>query len=289
MKNKKAIFVRLVLFRCTFLSLLLVSILSGAYTQVTIAPTAIHLSNNNLTDRIIVLNNSNFDAQEVELDARFGYPASDEQGNVSIYYPEVISVDDPNASDWVFFYPRRFILQPGERQTVRIAVRPPADLSVGEYWARPVIISTPVKRPAPAAEAGKSDVLRAGLSTQINTVIALNYRHGNVNTGVEIAGFTESVEEDDLSVRVDMTRKGNAAFLGNLILRIRDSNNRVVDEARRDVAVYYDLTRVFTFPRKDLQSGIYTAEVELNTDRRLTGGSILPATPVRKFVRIKVP
>jgi fimbrial chaperone protein len=206
-----------------------------------------------------------------------------------MYYPENISADDPNASGWVHFYPRRFVLQPGERQTVRIAVRPPSDLSFGEYWARPVIISNPVKHPVSTAEAERSNVLRAGLSTQINTVIALNYRHGDVYTGVEIAGFTENIDADDLSVRVDLTRRGNAAFLGNLILRIRDSNNRVIDELRRDVAVYYDLSRVFTFPRKNLRSGVYTAEVELNTDRQLTGGYILPARPVRKSVQVTIP
>src|SRR5690349_8343309 len=98
-------------FRRTFLAAHLVSILSAisflnlgigtadAIADVRIAPLALYLGDEARTGRIIVENMSD-DPKDIEIALRFGYPASDSSGNVSVRMLDSVGTDEPSATGW---------------------------------------------------------------------------------------------------------------------------------------------------------------------------------------------
>ena len=251
-----------------------------AFADVRVAPVALYLSDANRTGRIVVENMS-AEPRDIEIDLRFGYPVSDENGDISMRYIDSTVSNEPSAKDWIRAYPRRLTLLPGRQQTIRFAARPPAELPNGEYWVRPIITSRPVEQDKPAGEPdGKVSVY---LGVTFKTVISINYRRGKVSTGIEIHNPSTHIRNNRLILLVDLSRTGNAAFLGKIVVRIRDSNGKIREEMNNEIAVYHFLRRRMELNLEGLPRGSYNAEIEVNTDRQaLADGDILRAEAVSK-------
>jgi hypothetical protein len=168
-------------------------------------------------------------------------------------------------------------LEPGQRQVVRVIARPPAGLPDGEYWARALVRA---RGGVPPIEEQRGDVA-VQLDVETVMVVAVNYRNGDVRTGVEITGASAGPASDSLGeVRVDLRRTGNAAFLGRIAVELLDDRGRVLGEADEIVAVYRDLykrVRVLLPPG----SKPFKARIRLDTERDdLPPGGALPMEPV---------
>jgi hypothetical protein len=219
----------------------------------------------------------------VDIDVRFGYPISDDKGNVTFGFGNPKSELEPSAVGWVEVFPKSFTLQPGESQTVVMTVTPPPALAEGEYWARPVITFQPDTKDSDRGT-DSPDVERSQL------VLSLNYRHGFVNTGIVVEKI--SVQQGGRAIRVIVptTRRGNSAFIGNLVCRLRALDGSVVAQEKREVAVYHSLAHGIDLDVANLKEGYYVAEVELNTDRRgnRDGDIIQCSTTVGKSEAVRI-
>ena len=253
------------------------------YPQVTVAPVTVHLSDAERNGYIVVRNNSNITPWEVSIDMKFGYPVSDSSGKTVMHFPEKESDSDPSAVKWITFYPRKFVLQPLEEQTVRIAAKP-KNVKEGEYWGRPVITSKAVN----AEDTTGKEKINVGLSVEFRSVIALNYRRGNVKTGINFENLSGKFEENRFVLFAKMSREGNAAYIGNLIANITNDKGTVVKEIKQDVSVYYDLNKRIEIETGKLPPGKYTVSVQLNTDREETGGKILKGNTAEKKITVTV-
>lgn len=253
-------------------------------SQVTVAPVSVHLSDANKNGYFIVRNNSSTIPWEVGIDMKFGYPKSDSAGNTYIYFPDTVKSDDPSAVGWVSFFPRKFVLKPFEEQTVRISAKPKKDLPEGEYWGRPVIKS----RAQTKIDTSLKEQINVGLSVEFHTVIALNYRRGNVNTGVEINNVNVLYDSNKAIILTELKRTGNCAFLGNIEVRILSKSLEILREEKSEISVYYDLNKRTELDTKGLQKGFYTVEIELNTDREESGGKILKINPITRKALIEL-
>ncbi len=269
--------------KLTFLILLLF-IFSGGYTQVTVAPVAIHINDANKNGYLLIRNNSNTAAWEVSLEMKFGYPQSDTSGSTYIYFPEAVADTAPSAIKWISFFPRKFILQPLEEQTVRIAAKPPKDLKNGEYWGRPVISSQAVNE----IDTTNKEQIGVGLSVRFQTVIALNYRKGNLTTGINLSSFEGKYENDKFILKAGLKREGTCAYIGNMNTKIYNDKNDVVKEQKSEVAVYYTLERRIEIEAPGLAKGQYYAEIELNTDRQEPGGVIIKGNSFTKKIPVTI-
>src|ERR1700750_2742488 len=98
---------------------------------VTISPTAIYLSSRDRTASFELYNGEDTPA-EVELSLAFGYPVSDSLGRVGARLVDSASANEPSAASWIRLFPRRVVLQPRQRQLVRVGAYPPTGISVGE-------------------------------------------------------------------------------------------------------------------------------------------------------------
>lgn len=249
---------------------------------VTLSPTAVYIDSRTRTETLALYNPSGA-ATEVMIEFVFGYPQSDAEGNVSVPLTLEPDVGEPSALGWLRVFPRRLLLQPGQRQVVRVLAEPPAGLPDGEYWARLVVTSRGSE--APVEDASGDLSVRLDLITKV--VTAANYRHGTVRTGIEIIQSTAAREGDRVNVRVDLARNGNAAFLGRLRADVLDANDTVVASAWDDVAVYRTMLRLFTIALPAGTEGPLHVRLTTDTGRKdLPAGAAIPTDTVTRVIRI---
>lgn len=269
-----------------FLFLLGGILLNSSVAQVTIAPTALFIDDQSRFGTFLVMNGSN-QTQEVALTFEFGYPDTDEEGNSFMNYEDEEARERYSMAEWVRGFPRNFILDPGERQTVRLTVRPPGDVPHGTYWTRIKTTSNPA---VPDIDDEVTEGVQAQITFRFEQVTAGFYKRGDVTTGVSIIGLTAQLEDNEVVVRARVERTGNSPFLGSMFLTVRDNNGNTVYEQRTSTTVYIDAVRHMSFDASDLSSGTYTAEMRFETRRPdVSSEDLVQATPVSQSTTFRIP
>ena len=248
-----------------------------------VAPHAVFMDHRSRTGQVFLVNTGDT-PEEVTIDLKYGYPATDSTGTVFIRLIDQPDSTEPSAAAWIKAYPRRAVLAPGQRQVVRLLARPPAGLPDGEYWSR--IIAT--SRGSKVAVVGGDSTISAGLSLELRTIISLSYRKGAVHTGVSVTDLRAIRQGDSLVVWFGAERQGNAAFLGTLTYQLVDATGKVRGEWETPVAVYHPLSRRYVFDLDSVPAGRYTVRMNLTTARNdLDQKHILPAQPVTRSVEVE--
>ncbi len=261
-----------------------VPITAGAATLV--YPHALFMDDDHRSTVFYVQNTGAVPA-EMEVDLRFGYPASDSFGGVHIELVDDPEPQAPTATGWVRALPRRMVIHPGQRQAIRLLAQPPENLPDGEYWSRVIVTSREV-RPTLSPEVDAE--IRVGLRLETRTLISMSYRRANVRTGARIRQYEAQVSGESLEVAVEIEREGNAAYLGQLALTLTDATERRLARWERVVAVYYDLFRRFTYALPHLEPGGYRLHLELATVRQdIPAADVIQAEPVRAVTELTIP
>ena len=250
---------------------------------VSVSPTALYIDSRTRTG-VLTLFNSGSLPEEITVDFAYGFPQSDSAGNVTVSTTKDPGPGEPSALAWMRAFPRRLLLQPGQRQIVRVLVEPPADLPDGEYWAR-VLISS--RGGQPPIEQTQGDV-RLQLNVQTTLVMAANYRKGDLHTGVNVTAASAHRTADGVQLQVDLTRNGNAAYLGRMRAELLDAGGNALSTLYDDVAVYRTMRRRLTFPAPAAGAGgPFSVRVHIDTDREdLPPGGALPAAPVDQRIPV---
>lgn len=237
----------------------------------------------------LTLYNPGDEPAEVTLSTFFGYPVTDSTGGFELKTIDQPEPDYPSAAKWVDAFPKRVLLGPKQRQTVRLLARPPAGLTDGEYWARLVISAKGGTVPVTGVD--DSSGVRVALALEIRTIIPLQYRKGRVATGVRTSSLAAAVEHDSLAVRLRLDRTGNAAFLGTLRGALVDSTGHVVASLSSPLAVYYDMEPRITAPLPaGLPAGSYRLRVDVAAQREdLAPEQVLATTPTRDSLEVHLP
>jgi P pilus assembly chaperone PapD len=227
---------------------------------------------------------------EVSLSTFFGYPVTDSAGDFELKTVERPDQAMPSAAGWIEAFPKRMLLGPKERQTVRLLARPPARLADGEYWARVVVAARGGS--VPVAGVDSVSGVTVGLNLEVRTVLPLQYRKGAVATSVRLSRLAARVEGDSLAVRMRLDRMGTAAFIGTLRGALIDSAGKTVTTLTSPLAVYYEMEPRITgeLPGGRLASGRYLLRVEVSAEREdLPPETVLPSRPVRDSVEVRLP
>lgn len=255
---------------------------------VLVAPTAVFMDHRTRGAAIEVYNPSG-DAVEITISTVFGYPASDSLGRVVLQTFTDPAPDAPSATKWIEAFPRRIVLRPRERQTVRLLAKPPASLPDGEYWTRLAIDSKASGSPRAMTLSDSADI-RVGLSMQVRTLIALLYRKGAVSTALAATRLRARVANDSLQLCVNFARGGNAAFLGTMRGALADSAGKQVASFATPLAVYRDMTPCYGTALPALAPGRYIAHLTVDTERDdVRRDALLPIATIRDSVVIEVP
>jgi hypothetical protein len=242
---------------------------------VSVSPLAVYIDDRSRTGTL-TLYNPGSRPEEIRVEFGFGYPTSDDEGNVTVNVTEAAPAGEPSALPWLQAFPQRLVLEPGQRQVVRIIARPPSGLPQGEYWARALVRARGGQAPI---EQRTGDV---SVSIEVETVVvvAVNYRNGAVSTGLRVDAASAEAVGDTVAATVDLTREGNAAFLGRLRVELLDAAGRVVAEREEVLAVYRSIRRrvLVAVPEGAVP---VTARLTMDTRRSdLPPGGPLPVEPV---------
>ncbi len=248
---------------------------SSAFAQISVAPLAYEMGTTKRNTEMFIANNSNT-VQEVIIEARYGIPQNLVDGSVGIVFPDSLNGNEANAAPWIRFFPRMLQLNPGEQQTVRMLVQPPANLPNGEYWSRIIVSQEPVS----TSPSDTSGALVARLNVRIQTVLGFLYRHGTVSTGIEATVSGVEALPDALVLKFDTKRLGNAAYLGQLDLILKDANGSVVGTANEIVTIYEPLTYTVRIPLTNPLNGSFTWDANFNTRRTIPDITIIRSPDV---------
>jgi fimbrial chaperone protein len=213
----------------------------AAARAVTVSPNALFIDSRTRSG-VLTLYNPGTLPEEIEISFAFGYPRSDLEGAISVALADSAPAGEPSVLGFVRAFPRRLRLEPGQRQTVRILMQPPAGLAEGEYWGRVLVRSRGGRPPVEQQTGG----IRMQIDLETVIVGAVNYRNGIVRTGIAMDSVRASVSSPGDTVRVvaDLSRQGNAAYLGHIRLELVAANGRVLAAVDDDLAVYRSLRKV---------------------------------------------
>lgn len=268
------------------LALAVVLALCGAReaAAVAVSPNAVYIDHRTRSGTLTLFNPGTL-AEEITLSFAFGYPQSDAEGNVTVPLDSVAPAGEPSVVPWVRAFPRRLRLEPGQRQMVRILVNPPAGLAHGEYWGRIRIHSTGGQ---PPVEQDLGENIRTAVSVAMEIVAPVNYRNGDVSTGVRVREQAARATDEGVDLVLDLEREGNAAFVGRVTAQLVAPSGEVVAEAADGLAVYRGLRKVVRIPldRPRALAG-YRIVYTLDTQREdLPPESVLPAAAVTGTVTL---
>lgn len=252
-------------------------------SAVAVSPVALYIDDRTRTGTLTLFNPGSR-AEEIEVDFAFGYPQSDEDGNVSVPLVETAPEGEPSAVEWLRAFPRRLVLEPGQRQVVRVVVQPPPGLAEGEYWGRVLIRSRGGQAPIEQRQGN----VQMQIDVETVVVAALSYRNGVVSTGVTVTGASAERSDTTVVATVDVQRTGNAAFIGRLRAEVLDASGDVVGEGEEVLAVYYDIRRRMSIPVPASARGPLRVRFLMDTDRDdLPPGAPLPVQPVRHVTDVQ--
>jgi P pilus assembly chaperone PapD len=270
--------------------LLAVALPSPVLAQgVLVAPHAVVIDHRTRSGSLNLYNPGDTPA-EVTLSTFFGYPVTDSAGDFELKTVERPDPAMPSAAGWIEAFPKRMLLGPKERQTVRLLARPPARLADGEYWARLIVAAKGGTVPVSGVDTASG--INVGLNLEVRTILPLQYRKGAVATSVRSSDLQARVEGDSLAVRMRLDRGGTAAFIGTVRGSLTDSAGTTVASFSGPVAVYYDMRPRFTAPLPGgrLLPGRYLLRTEVAAEREdLAPETILPTRPVLDSIEVRSP
>lgn len=250
---------------------------STAYASaVAVSPVALYIDSRTRTGTLTLFNPGTR-PEEVQVDFAFGYPVSDEEGNVQVQLWEAPPEGEPSAVGWLRAFPSRVVLEPGQRQVMRVMIQPPAGLPDGEYWARALVRG---RGGQPPIEERQGDVA-VQIEVETVVVVAVNYRHGDVGTGLHVVDAEATVAADTVRASIDFERTGNAAYLGRVHAELLDASGTPVATAEEVLAVYHTIRRRLDLAVPAGAAAPFTLRFTMDTDRDdLPPGGPLPVERV---------
>jgi len=268
--------------RVAFVLACLVVGASARGAAVAVSPVAVYIDSRDRTGTLTLFNPGSR-PEEIQVEFAYGYPVSDDDGNVSVQIMDTVPSGEPSAVTWLRAFPRRMVLDPGQRQVMRVMVQPPPGLPDGEYWARALVHS---RGGQPPIEQQRGDVT-VQLEVETVVVVAVNYRNGSVTTGLRVRDASASLVSDTVLATIDYERTGNAAYLGRVLAELIDADGRTVASTEEVLAVYKTIRRRLALVPPAGVEGPFKVRFTMDTEREdLPPGGALPSERVVREVDV---
>ena len=205
---------------------------SGAAAELMIAPTRVVLAGAERSTELILVNKGD-EQTAFRIDVENRRMRSD--GAL-----ETVTDTRPGelfAADMIRFSPRRVVLDPGARQSLRVSVTMPVGLAPGEYRSHLRLMSAPTNAGAATPTAG--DANDGALSIQLIAVrsitIPVIVRVGSLDASASVDSAALTNKADNLLV-IKLTRAGSRSTYGDVRLTVAGEANPVYSV--RGIAIY---------------------------------------------------
>ena len=255
--------------------------------QVSIAPSTVFISDQTNIGTIYVSNRSD-EPQEVSIGFEFGYPTSDEDGNLIMTYDDPEAFEKYAINDWVRAFPRSFVLGPRQQQTVRFQVRPQPQAEDGTYWTRVKVLANPQVPDIDLAPDEEGVTTR--ITFRFEQIIAAFYKKGNTTTGVNVTNVEVRHDENRLLLLPHLQRTGNSPFIGRMVAKMYDAGGNLVRERQTTTTAYFEEIRRIELDTEGLEPGTYRVELTFETRRGdISPTDLVQAPPVTEVVEVRIP
>lgn len=256
------------------------------FAQVSIAPTNIFLSENSKFGTLLVMNNSN-ESQEISIETTFGYFVTDEEGNKTTSYEDSVLAQKYSIADEIRAFPKNFVLQPGQRQVVRLRILASDKETDATYWARIKTISQAESAPI---ELSDDQAIGANIGVVVTQVSGVFYKVGNTTTNISINEIEiGKLTNQELQLKTKINKGGNSPFLGSIITKIL-KNGEVVASKFISTSFYVDGIHSDVIDISNLEPGQYQVEVTFETRRSdISSNDLVQMEPETATTTVTIP
>ncbi len=195
-----------------------------AYAELSIIPTRVLFEGRERFEEVILLNTGK---ETRTYDMSWEFFKMIEGSSKSMQERVDQSITDFDLSEHVVFTPRRVTLPPRGRQKIRLALRRPAEVPVGDYRA--------YLRFSPTFddEAGEADPIQgqsAAVSFRYRFAIPIIFQSGDLDVAakIESMNFERNEKNGKLIAKINISRSGIHSALGHLF--IYDNKGEVIGE-----------------------------------------------------------
>lgn len=267
------------------LILFLLIISTNLFAQIIISPYVVYMDEEERFGTFIVQNESDQE-YEISISFIFGHPQSDSLGNVSMKYYQEPTDSLPSIVSWLRAFPRNFVLQPKQKQIIRMTVRPPDSLESGTRWARIVTSSVPKAPPI----SNQSSGISAKINFVLNQVTTVLYRKSPVETGLEISGIKTQQDSTNLNVLATYHRTGNSPFWADVSVSLIDSLENSLAEDTEYGPIYFDITKKYSLDISKISKGNYTLKLQIkhNEKEDIPQSKINPIETIVKKINVEI-
>mgnify|MGYP000942777688 CR=1 FL=1 len=243
---------------------LLVILKMSSFSQISVTPPGLFITNDTRSGAISVINNR-YEASEIEMELKFGYIGFDSLGRNSIVYDDKLIEESCSIKPFVTFYPKKFILQGRQQQDVKFLVKNTNSLADGTYWTRIITRSKEVKKQIDTTNI--QDSVKIDLTMILEYTTLLVFQKGKLNTNVDVSGL--NVETDSMKLRLmfDFKRAGNSPFFGSAKVKILNSEGDKVAEKDEILPIYFNSKKSIVFDKGLFKPGNYKVQIRLTDEQ----------------------
>lgn len=186
--------------------------------------------------------------------------------------------NDRSAMTLFRYSPRQISLKPNVEQVVRVMMKTPADLPVGEYRAHLHFEAADDVAPG---ERGEGQGSRLMLQARLAVAIPVVVKNGDVAVKARLSNPMLKIMPDGKAVyAVELTKETSAFVYGDFFVSFKDEKGKVTElGAAKGVSSYID-KRIVSYPLEKKPSGKGTLVIELRSTED-EGGAVLASTSKR--------
>lgn len=256
------------------------------YSQVRIYPMVVYIDPILRSGEMTVMNPADQE-KEVEVSLRYGYPTCDSLGNMFTTFTDSLTAGTNSLVPYVSIFPKRIIIPAKGEQTIRFMLRNVQNLPDNTYWAR--IITSSVSAVKQLDSTADKDKINIGINLKIEMATAIIYQKGKVNTNLKMQSLRSEVDSANVNLFVNFERSGTSPAFGTCYVKIKDENDKLVEELKETFSVYFSTTKAFRIERSKLKPGNYKAEFEYTNEQNATPDNYrLNFAPFRQKFDFKV-
>ena len=253
--------------------------------QVTVAPTMLFIDSRSGIGNLYITNNSAA-AQEVSISFAFGYPDVDSVGNPIMNYNDTVAAKTYSLNSMIHAFPRNFVLNPKQEQTVRMQVRTQGSVKDAFLFSRVKVTSA---QKTPDIEKKPTDAVTTQINFKFDQVFPIFYRKGNVSTGLIIHDVSTASKDNKLTVAADVERTGNAPYIGSMKAELYSSANDKVAMSEGTASIYFRIKNKLDLDLSKVAKGSHRLVVTFETKRSdVAVEDLLQAPPVTKEVTVNI-
>ena len=239
----------------------------------------IFVSENQKIQDITIVSQSD-SLQEVAFSSSFGFPVNTKEDGLHISEGRQQDRFLYDLTPYVRVFPEKIFLAPGQRQIVRLQVQNSPQFETGTYWTR-----LSIKSQTTSPEAQENLVPTGRQSTNINLVVRQNigvfYKHGEVNTSLQLLDLETRQENSVLHVEPLLKRNGNSPYIGSLDAKLYSASDELVSQSSVITSVFFETLSPLRLNVADLETGRYRLVLRFTTSRGdATSSRLIQSNPL---------